>query len=234
MPTISVHGLSRPATLAATFLLRIPRSSTRFAPGAHHGHDRPHALLPKRIGSSIFVFRSASSPLPSHPDQDCPLQSTVAAPRAPSCLWRGKIALHNRFLMRMRRQPSLAFAQQFFDFILANPIVLFRIEHRHEHIKMVQQILQPNRPWQRHRVVRPFAPLRELLIQRMVLGADAISQRLKQSLASTLSPPRQATTASVAVSGIGWSANSCLPLLRPVMAVPNARPIATLRNDDST
>ncbi len=35
-------------------------------------------------------------------------------------------------------------------------------------------------------------------------------------------PPRQATTASLAVKGIAWSASSCLPLLRPDIAVPNA------------
>jgi len=52
--------------------------------------------------------------------------------------------------------------------------------------------------------------------------------------AAALSSARQATTVRVAVNGIAWSASSCLPLLQPDMAVPKARPMATLRKEERT
>jgi len=41
----------------------------------------------------------------------------------------------------MRAKPAFSFAQQLLNFILAYPIVLLCVEHRHQDVKMVEDIL---------------------------------------------------------------------------------------------
>ena len=54
---------------------------------------------------------------------------------------RGDGPYYDRFFMRMRTKPTFSFAPQLLNFILAYPIVLLCVEDRHQHIKMIEEIL---------------------------------------------------------------------------------------------
>src|SRR5215475_8151016 len=58
--------------------------------------------------------------------------------------------------------------------------MLFGIENRYEHIEMIEQVFQPYGAFEPYGVIRPVTPLREFLIERMVLGRDHVSQRLEE------------------------------------------------------
>jgi hypothetical protein len=78
---------------------------------------------------------------------------------------------------------------------------------------------------------------RDVAVQPRVndpLADDILDVEQVNSSRINPSPARQTTTVKFAVNGIAWSASSCLALLRPDMAVPKARPIATLRKEEST
>src|SRR5450432_169009 len=71
--------------------------------------------------------------------------------------------------------------QQLVDFILPDPVVLVGIEHRDENIQVREQVLQRDFFRNLHRVVRTFAPLRELLVKGKVFDADPITQRFEEA-----------------------------------------------------
>src|SRR2546430_2687720 len=91
----------------------------------------------------------------------------------------GTVPLYDRLFVWMRRQPAFAFAQEFLNLFLANPVVLLSIQYRHKHVEMIEQILQAESPRQGHRVVRSLPPLRKFLVERMMLRAHAVPQRLE-------------------------------------------------------
>ena len=53
-----------------------------------------------------------------------------------------EIAARDGFALGMRRQPALAVAQKFFHLVIADPVVLVVVQHRHEHVKMREKLLQ--------------------------------------------------------------------------------------------
>ena len=57
-------------------------------------------------------------------------------------LLKTQIALNDQFSLGMRLQPALASFQEFLDFILSDPVMLFGVEHRDEDIKVREQVLQ--------------------------------------------------------------------------------------------
>src|SRR5271165_1969290 len=71
--------------------------------------------------------------------------------------------------------------QQLVDFILPDPVVFVGIEHWDENIKVREQVLQRDFLRNLHRIVKTFAPLRELLVKGKVFDADPITQRFEQA-----------------------------------------------------
>src|SRR5579875_25669 len=82
----------------------------------------------------------------------------------------------------MRLQPSFPVSKQLFDLILADPIMLLRVEHRYQDVQMREQILKRDFLLQFHGVVVALAPFWKCLIEWVMLRAHNITQRLEQTL----------------------------------------------------
>ncbi len=69
--------------------------------------------------------------------------------------------------------------QKFFHFVIANPIVLIVVQHRNEHVKMRQKLLQRQSRIQFDMEIRAFSPVGKLLIQRQPPRGDSVAKRLE-------------------------------------------------------
>src|ERR1700756_1669441 len=74
---------------------------------------------------------------------------------------------------------------------------------------MVEEILQTERPSQAHRVVRPHAPFRKLLVERVLLGHHAVPERLKQFSNQPFARPARHN--GQVCSQWNWQASQFLP-----------------------
>ena len=81
---------------------------------------------------------------------------------------------------RVRSQPALALAQEFLDFIVADPVVLLRVQDGNQHVEVSEEIRKAHISAQLNRVVRTLAPFREPLVQGMMLCRHLVAQRLEQ------------------------------------------------------
>ena len=52
-----------------------------------------------------------------------------------------EITIAYQLAFRMLAKPALAVAQQFFDFVVADPIVFVVVQHGNQHVEMRQQLL---------------------------------------------------------------------------------------------
>ena len=99
-----------------------------------------------------------------------------------------QITIHDQLAIGMVRQPTLAAREQLRDLVVADPIVLLRVEHRDQHIQVRQQLTQPHLTAQMDGVVATRPPLRKLLVERMLHCIQRVAERLEQ-------PPRDLLTA---------------------------------------
>src|SRR5215469_7823913 len=102
-----------------------------------------------------------------------------------------EIPIYDGFPLWMRLQPPFAMTQQLLDLILSDPVMLVGIENRDQNIKMHEQVVQRDVAADLDRVVRPFAPLGELFVERVMLGAYRVSQRLEQAVQKLLAAVAQ-------------------------------------------
>jgi hypothetical protein len=83
--------------------------------------------------------------------------------------------------LRVRREPPLAVAQQLLDLVVADPVVLLVVQHRHQHVQVREQLGEPLRSRERDREVAAVAPLgRQRGIERVRLGRHRPPERLEQ------------------------------------------------------
>ena len=92
-----------------------------------------------------------------------------------------EIASRDEVTLRMRGEPALAVVKQFCHLIITDPIMLVVIKDRNEHVKMRQQLMQRQSPFQGHTEIRAVTPVGKLVIQRMALGSDGVAQRFEQT-----------------------------------------------------
>src|SRR5580698_7511419 len=89
----------------------------------------------------------------------------------------------------MRLQPSFAVPEQLFDLILADPIVLFRVEYWYQDVQVREQVLKRDFLLQLHGVVVALAPFWKRLVERVMLRAHNVAQGLEQTLQNVRSTP---------------------------------------------
>jgi hypothetical protein len=53
-----------------------------------------------------------------------------------------QIAFSNEFALRMHGQPIFSETEKLLDFLVADPIVLVAVEHGHQDVEVVEQLLQ--------------------------------------------------------------------------------------------
>jgi hypothetical protein len=91
-----------------------------------------------------------------------------------------EVARHDQLAVRVAGEPALPAGKQLLDLVVADPVVLLRVEHRHEHVEVRQQVAQPALAGEPERVVAARAPLRETLVERVVDRLDDVAERLEQ------------------------------------------------------
>src|SRR5690242_7246744 len=91
-----------------------------------------------------------------------------------------EVSLHNGLFVRMRDEPTFAFAKKLVDLILADPVMLLGIKRGNQDEQMVEKILHARCSSQRDGIVGPFSPFWEFLVERMANRADCVSQRLEE------------------------------------------------------
>lgn len=79
----------------------------------------------------------------------------------------------------MRGEPAVAVAQEFRHLVVAAPVVLVVVEHRHEH-EMTEELMDRQRGFQFDPVIRALAPLGKGFVQRQPRGVDLIAERLEE------------------------------------------------------
>jgi len=72
-------------------------------------------------------------------------------------------------------------AEKFLNLVLTYPVVFVSVQHRNQDVKVYEQILESTSLCDLNRVIRTLTPLGELLIERVVFGADFIAERFEQS-----------------------------------------------------
>src|SRR5438093_7053349 len=82
----------------------------------------------------------------------------------------------------MRREPSLAAAQELIDLVAPDPVVLVVVEHRDQYVEVPKQILQPDAPAQGQVVVRTVTPLGSAGVDRLPARLDLVAERHEESL----------------------------------------------------
>jgi hypothetical protein len=100
-----------------------------------------------------------------------------------------QITARDFFALRMCGEPAFSTAEEFFDFVLADPIVFFVVEHGQQDIEMLEEILQALLRCKSDTPIAALAPLRELLIESMPIGGEFVAKRLEQSAEKCLPAP---------------------------------------------
>ena len=76
----------------------------------------------------------------------------------------------------MPGQPAATIGQELGDLVVADEVVLLIVEHRNQDVEVREQIGESRRRRQRDRDVWSFAPLREMLVERLPLCLDGVAQ----------------------------------------------------------
>jgi hypothetical protein len=105
-----------------------------------------------------------------------------------------QVASHDEVALGVRRQPALAAAQQLLDLGLADEVVLVVVEDRHQHVDVLQQVLEAERRPQLEVEVRALPPVGKVLVQGAPGGGDLVAERLEE-------PPEQLLAAAAGQSG---------------------------------
>ena len=132
-----------------------------------------------------------------------------------------EVAADDLLALGVLAEPALAVAQQFLHLVLADPVVLVVVEHRHEDVEVGQQVGERT-----SRAVSgelaAVAPVGELRVERDRRDLDAVAQRLEEPAHERLAAAR-GHGGSSATSGIGDAASSRGPC--------TSRPRARTRHD---
>src|SRR5205823_5674627 len=75
---------------------------------------------------------------------------------------------------------ALAVPEQLLDFLVADPVVLLVVQHRHQDVEMREQVLQAAFRLERHAEVAAASPLGTLLVERVGLRGDRVAERLEE------------------------------------------------------
>src|ERR1700749_2567984 len=89
----------------------------------------------------------------------------------------------------MGLQPSFSMSTQLFNLILADPIMLLRVEHRYQDVQVCEHILKRGYLPQFHGVIVALAPFWKRLVERVMLRAHHVSERFEQTLQNVRSTP---------------------------------------------
>src|SRR5262245_47322243 len=81
----------------------------------------------------------------------------------------------------MAREPGAAVAEQFVDFVLSHPVMLFIIQDWHENIEVRQETAQAHLSLEFDSKIGTVSPVRELSIQDVLLCRHQITQRLEEA-----------------------------------------------------
>src|SRR6185503_3897519 len=92
----------------------------------------------------------------------------------------------NQLSRRVRRQPAGPVLEQLLDLLVADVVVLGRVERRDQHVEVAQQVAQPCLGAQLDGKVAARAPLRETLVERLRPGGNGVAQRLEHTAQETL------------------------------------------------
>lgn len=72
-------------------------------------------------------------------------------------------------------------AKELLDFVLTDPVMFVRVEHRDQNIEMRKQVLQRNLLCDLHGVIGTLTPLRKFPVKRMMFRRDLIAERLEET-----------------------------------------------------
>jgi hypothetical protein len=81
----------------------------------------------------------------------------------------------------MRREPATAAAEEFLDFIFANPVVFLVVEDGKQDVEVLQDILEPFVCGQCDAPIAAVAPLRKFLIERLTYCRDSIAEWFEEA-----------------------------------------------------
>ena len=91
-----------------------------------------------------------------------------------------QVALHDLLALWMTREPGTAVAEQFVDFVISHPVMLFIVQDRHEHVEVRQEIAQAHLSLEFDGTIGTVAPVRKLFIQAVLSRRHHIPQRLEE------------------------------------------------------
>src|SRR5438874_11451132 len=91
-----------------------------------------------------------------------------------------QITARDGLALRMRRQPTLAMAQELFNFIIPDPIMLVVIQHGNEDINVSQKLLQRDAILQFDLVIGALTPIWKPVVQGQAPGGNLVTQRLEK------------------------------------------------------
>ncbi len=86
-------------------------------------------------------------------------------------------------------EPVTATAEQLVDLVVADPVVLVVVEHRQEHVQVLQDVLDPGYRRQAYIKVRAQSPLDEAAVERSSGGDHLVAERLEQRPEHLLAAP---------------------------------------------
>ena len=86
-----------------------------------------------------------------------------------------QVAARYQLFCGVSLQPSLAKAEQFFDLVIRNVVVLVIIQHRNKYIQMSQKLTQWAGAPERNSIVVALTPLRKLLVKSVTFNLKLIA-----------------------------------------------------------
>ena len=181
--------------------------------------DRPVRGLgrdPRALERVVQVFRARCRPprpaAPARPGQLPPV---------------GQVAAGDQLLLRVAGEPAAARADQLVHLVGADPVVLGVVQHRQQHVEVVERVGQPHGPGQPHVQVARLAPAPGSSGRAGSLGRrDLPAERLEHAAAAgrrrhgTAAPERATPAGSATRPAPGGLSQ------RPVSAVRNTSLIA--------
>ncbi len=138
-----------------------------------------------------------------------------------------QVAPRDGLALGMRRQPSLAPANQLVDFVVANPVVLVVVQNGNKHVEMREQIAEPLGARDRYGEIAARAPVAVLLIEGVLLGAHLVAERLEE-------PPQECLAAAAGKNReASLERKLAARQLGPLLAAPRERRPEHLRDRDA-
>src|SRR5450432_2956868 len=91
-----------------------------------------------------------------------------------------QVTFDDNFFVGMAVQPSFTVTEKLFNFVIAYPVVFFRVEYGNQDVKMAEQVLKADSALQFHGVIRTLTPLGKALVKNVALCNYVITQRSKK------------------------------------------------------